>query len=129
MGLLIISVSSCLPSVDRPGNDSIVISVENQTGSRLNQVNVYVVQFLNVPGGNGLVRTDSSQIGLLENLKTGQGKLHENDIQYADGSYLITATDATGRKYEKMFGYLTNGHFMDESQYLIVKPDTILFKR
>lgn len=128
-GLLALSVSSCLPFVDRAGNDAITIAVENQTGTQLDQVNVYVVQFINVPGGNGFGRVDSSQIGTLDNRRTGVGTLYEKNIQNADGSYLLTATDATGRRYEKTFGYLTNGHFMGEMYSLTVRQDTILVKQ
>lgn len=127
VSLLALSVSSCLSLIDGPGNDSITITVENQTGGTLNHVNVYVIQ--DVSGGIARVRTDSSRIGVLNNLKVGAGRLHEKNIENVDGAFLLTATDASGRRYEETFGYLTNGGFIEESQYLIVKQDTILFKR
>ena len=129
IGLLALVVASCISPGDYIGKDSIDILVENQTGSELTAVNVFVVQNRLINGKYQRMRTDSSYIGTIAALKTAKGTLQEKNIQGVDGDYLMTATDKTGKNYSKQFGYLTNGTFLEKGLYLIVEKDTVLIKR
>ncbi len=127
--LFALVMASCISPGDYVGKDSIDIHVENQTGSELTSVNVFVVQSTLINGKYQNARTDSSYIGTIATLKTAKGTLQEKNIQGVDGGYLLTATDKTGKNYSKQFGYLTNGAFLEKGLYLIVKQDTVLIKR
>ncbi|QHW00916.1 hypothetical protein [Spirosoma endbachense] len=126
---LAIVVGSCISPSDYSGRDSIDIYIENQTGTDLISVKVFVVQSTQINGKYQNTRIDSGQIGTIANMKTAKGTLFENKILGIDGSYQMTALGKNGKSYSYQFGYLTNGAFLETAQYLTVKKDTILTRR
>ena len=125
---LAISMIGCIAPYEYNRTDTIDIHVENQTGSELQAVSVFVVQETTVNGTSQQVRTDSSHLGTIVDAKTARGTLSEKMILPSNGSYLMTALDKSGKKRSYRFGYLTNGNFSETVQYITVKKDTILVR-